>query len=50
MLNHGDVTELKVPLGLYPSKDEPVDEVRPLYTAHLNAILTRYHSRSSSSK
>ncbi|KAH9891060.1 Alpha/Beta hydrolase protein [Cubamyces lactineus] len=30
MLNHGDVTELKVPLGLYPSNDEPVDESKQI--------------------
>lgn len=27
MLSHGDANDLKVPLGLYPSNDEPVDEV-----------------------
>ncbi|KAI9059667.1 hypothetical protein FKP32DRAFT_1579652 [Trametes sanguinea] len=30
MLSHGDVTELKVPLGLYPSKDEPVEEMKQI--------------------
>ncbi|CDO72737.1 hypothetical protein BN946_scf184990.g20 [Trametes cinnabarina] len=30
MLHHEDVTELKVPLGLYPSKDEPIDEVKQI--------------------
>ncbi|KAI0651509.1 Alpha/Beta hydrolase protein [Trametes meyenii] len=30
MLSHGDVTELKVPLGLYPSNDEPVDESKQI--------------------
>ena len=27
MLSSADVNELKVPLGLYPSRDEPQDEV-----------------------
>ena len=27
MLSHNDVTNLAIPLGLYPSKDESVDEV-----------------------
>ncbi|KAI8983409.1 Alpha/Beta hydrolase protein [Trametes punicea] len=30
MLNHNDVTDLNVPLGLYPSKDEPVDESKKI--------------------
>ena len=27
MLSHNDVTNITIPLGLYPSQDEPVDEV-----------------------
>ena len=27
MLSADDVQELKIPLGLYPSNDEPLDEV-----------------------
>ncbi|KAI0757364.1 dienelactone hydrolase family-domain-containing protein [Daedaleopsis nitida] len=30
MLNHGDVTDLVIPLGLYPSQDEPVDESKQI--------------------
>ncbi|KAL1952263.1 hypothetical protein VTO73DRAFT_1412 [Trametes versicolor] len=30
MLSHGDANDLKVPLGLYPSNDEPVDESKQI--------------------
>ena len=30
MLSHDDVTELNIPLGLYPSNDEPVDEIKQI--------------------
>ncbi|KAI0724185.1 hypothetical protein C8T65DRAFT_625701 [Cerioporus squamosus] len=30
MLAHGDVTNLNIPLGLYPSNDEPVDETKQI--------------------
>lgn len=30
MLAVGDAEKLKVPLGIYPSNDEPQDEVRAL--------------------
>ena len=30
MLAHDDVTKLNIPLGLYPSNDEPVDEIKQI--------------------
>ncbi|TBU46527.1 hypothetical protein BD309DRAFT_857797 [Dichomitus squalens] len=30
MLSHDDVTKLSIPLGLYPSNDEPVDEIKQI--------------------
>ena len=30
MLSHADVGSLTIPLGLYPSNDEPVDEIKQI--------------------